>query len=152
MIDELSIIPSEVLTNVSKTEVNELINELVEKSKNNMEEICELTVECTTLLASSESKSKALSNQGVFKRLVGSITGKNQKLQSAILQDNSNALYAAQEIINRVMLECTYNRKLLLAVNHRVSDLYLELKENQNDMVATVLMTRQAIVAFYKKY
>ena len=46
MIDELSIIPSEVLTNVSKTEVNELINELVEKSKNNMEEICELTVEC----------------------------------------------------------------------------------------------------------
>ena len=152
MIDELSIIPSEVLTNVSKTEVNELINELVEKSKNNMEEICELTVECTTLLASSESKSKALSNQGVFKRLVGSITGKNQKLQSAILQDNSNALYAAQEIINRVMLECTYNRKLLLAVNDRVSDLYLELKENQNDMAATVLMTRQAIVAFYKKY
>ena len=50
------------------------------------------------------------------------------------------------------MLECTYNRKLLLAVNDRVSDLYLELKENQNDMVATVLMTRQAIVAFYKKY
>lgn len=152
MAEELSIISSNLLTNVSESEVNELINQMVEKSKNNMEEICELTLECTTLLSSAESRSTALSNQGVFKRLIGSITGKNQKLQNAILQDNTNALYAAQGVINRVMLECTNNRKLLLAVNDRISDLYLELKENQNDIAAAVLMTRQAIVAFYKKY
>lgn len=152
MAEELSIISSNLLTNVSESEVNELIEQMVEKSKNNMEEICELTLECTALLSSAESRSTALSNQGVFKRLIGSITGKNQKLQNAILQDNTNALYAAQGVINRVMLECTNNRKLLLAVNDRVSDLYLELKENQNDIAAAVLMTRQAIVAFYKKY
>lgn len=152
MAEELSIISSNLLTNVSESEINELINQMVEKSKNNMEEICELTLECTTLLSSAESRSTALSNQGVFKRLIGSITGKNQKLQNAILQDNTNALYAAQGVINRVMLECTNNRKLLLAVNDRISDLYLELKENQNDIAAAVLMTRQAIVAFYKKY
>ena len=152
MAEELSIISSNLLTNVSESEVNELINQMVEKSKYNMEEICELILECTTLLSSAESRSTALSNQGVFKRLIGSITGKNQKLQNAILQDNTNALYAAQGVINRVMLECTNNRKLLLAVNDRISDLYLELKENQNDIAAAVLMTRQAIVAFYKKY
>ena len=152
MADELSIISSDLLTNVSENEVNELVVQLVEKSKNNMEEICELTLECTTLLSSAESRSTVLSNQGIFRRLVGNITGKNQKLQNAILQDNTNALYAAQGVINRVMLECTNNRKLLLAVNDRVSDLYLELKENQNDIAAAVLMTRQAIVAFYKKY
>ena len=152
MAEELSIISSNLLTNVSESEVNELINQMVEKSKNNMEEICELTLECTTLLSSAESRSTALSNQGVFKRLIGRITSKNQKLQNAILQDNTNALYAAQGVINRVMLECTNNRKLLLAVNDRISDLYLELKENQNDIAAAVLMTRQAIVAFYKKY
>ncbi len=152
MAEELSIISSDLLTDVSKTEVNELIEQMVEKSKNNMEEICELTLECTTFLSSAEGRSTALSSQGVFKRLVGSITGKNQKLQNAILQDNTNALYAAQSVINRVMLECTNNRKLLLAVNGRISNLYLELKESQNDIAATVLMTRQAIVAFYKKY
>lgn len=152
MADELSIISSNLLTDVSENEVNELVVQMVEKSKNNMEEICELTLECTTLLSSAESRSTALSNQGVFKRLIGNITGKNQKLQNAILKDNTNALYAAQCVINRVMLECTNNRKLLLAVNDRVSDLYLELKENQNDLAAAVLMTRQAIVAFYKKY
>lgn len=152
MAEELSIISSNLLTNVSESEVNELIEQMVEKSKNNMEEICELTLECTTLLSSTESRWTALSNQGVFKRLIGNITGKNQKLQNAILQDNTNALYAAQGVINRVMLECTNNRKLLLAVNDKISDLYLELKENQNDIAAAVLMARQAIVAFYKKY
>ena len=152
MAEKLSIISSNLLTDVSETEVNALIEQMVEKSKSNMEEICELTLECTTILSSAESRSVALSNQGVFKRLIGSITGKNQKVQNAILQDNTNALYAAQGVINRVMLECTNNRKLLLAVNDRISDLYLELKENQNDIAAAVLMTRQAIVAFYKKY
>lgn len=152
MAEELSIISSNLLTDISESEVNDLIEQMVEKSKNNMEEICELTLECTTLLSSAESRSVALSNQGVFKRLVGSITGRNQKLQTAILQDNTNALYAAQGVINRVMFECTNNRKLLLAVNDRISNLYLELKENQNDVAAAVLMTRQAIVAFYSKY
>lgn len=126
MAEKLSIISPNLLTNVSESEVNKLINQMVEKSKNNLEEICELTLECTTLLSSTESRSTALSNQGVFKRLIGSITGKNQKLQNAILKDNTNALYAAQGVINRVMLECTNNRKLLLAVNDRISDLYLE--------------------------
>lgn len=152
MTEELSIISSDLLTDVSETEVNRLIDQMIEKSKNNMEEICELTLECTTLLSSAESRSAALSNQGAFKRLIGNVTGKNQKLQNAILKNNTNALYAAQGVINRVMLECTNNRKLLLAVNDRVSDLYLELKEDQNDIAATVFATRQAIVAFYKKY
>lgn len=152
MAEELRVISSDLLTDVSKSEVNELIEQMIEKSKNNMEEICELTLECTTLLSSAENRSTALGNQGIFKRLVGSVTGKNQKLQNAILRDNTNALYAAQSVINRVMLECTNNRRLMLAVNDRISDLYLELKESQNDIAAAVWMTRQAIVAFYKKY
>lgn len=152
MTDELRIISSEALTNVSEKEVNALIDQIVEKSKENMDEICELTLECTSLLSSAESRSSALSNQGVFKRLIGNINGKNQKLQNAILQDNTNALYTAQGVINRVMLECTNNRRLMLAINDRISNIYVELKENQNDLAAGVLMTRQAIVAFYKKH
>ena len=78
MAEELRIISSDLLTDVSKDEVNELIEQMIEKSKNNMEEICELTLECTTLLSSAESRSTALSNQGVFRRLIGSITGKTE--------------------------------------------------------------------------
>lgn len=152
MADNLSIVSSDLLTDVSEKEVNALIEQMIEKSKNNMEEICELTLECTTLLSSAESRTTVLEEQSTFSRLLGNITGKNRKLQNAILQDNTNALYAAQQVINRVMYECVNNRKLLLAVNDRVSDLYLELKENQQNIAATVAMTRQAIVNFYKKY
>ena len=152
MAEKLSLIPSSMLTDVNEVEVNEVINQIVEKSKGNMEEICELTLECTSLLSSADSKANALSNQGILKRLVGNVTGKNRKLQSAITENNMNALYAAQEVINRVMLECTHNRKLLLAVNDRVSDLYLELKNNQNDTQKELLRVRQAIVNFYEKY
>ena len=125
MARELSIISSNLLMDVRESEVNVLIEQMVEKSKNNMEEITELTLECTTLLSSAENRSVALSNQGVFKRLVGNITGKNTKMRNAILQNNTNALYAAQGVINRVMIECTNNRQLLLSINDRMSDLYL---------------------------
>ena len=125
MAEELNIISSSMLTDVSETEINSLIEKIVASSKNNMEEICELTVECTTLLASAESRSTALSNQGIFKRLIGNFTGKNQKLRDSILKDQTNALYAAQGVINRVMAECNNNRKLMLAVNDRISDVYL---------------------------
>ena len=152
MADKLNIISSDYLTDVSESEINALIDQIIEKSKNNMDEICALTLECTALLSSAENRSEALNSQGTFMRLVGNLTGKNQKLQNAILQDNTNALYAAQGIINKVMIECTSNRQLLIAVNDRVSDLYLELKEKQNDISAVVLMNRQAIAAFYKKY
>lgn len=152
MAEELSIISSSMLTDVSEMEVNALIEKIVDSSKNNMDEICELTLECTTLLSSAESRSTALSDQGVFKRLIGNFTGKNQKLRDSILKDQTNALYAAQGVINRVMAECNKNQKLMLAVNDRVSDVYLELKENQNEVAAGVLMMRKAIVAFYKQY
>lgn len=149
---ELSIISSENLTNVSKTEVDELIEEIVEKSKNNMEKICELTLECTSLLTSAESRVGALSSQGTFKRWIGDVTGKNQRARNAILQDNTNALYAAQGVINRVMAECTSNRALLVAVNDKINQLYLELQRNQNGLGEEIQKNRKAIAVFYKYY
>lgn len=152
MAEELKIISENLLTGVSETEVNSLIEKMIDESKENMDEICELTLECTTLLSSAENRTSALSNQSTLKRLVGNVTGKNRKLRDAVLSDNTNAMYAAQGVINRVMKECTNNRKMMIAVNERVNDIYLELQENQNDLAAAVLMTRQAIVNFYKKY
>ena len=152
MAELLNIVSSYALTNVSPNEVGALIDQMIEKSKDNAEEISELTLECTSLLTSAQNKSNALSSQGIFKRLIGEVTGRNTKLQNAIINDNTNALYAAQTVINKVMLECTNNRTLLVAVNDRVSDLYLELKENQNDVLAQVAMMRKGFVAFYQEF
>lgn len=152
MADELKLVSPELLTDINEKEVSVLISQIMEKSNKNMEGICELTLECTALLASAENRTNMLDEQSSFKRLIGNFTGKNIKLQNAILHDNTNALYIAQEIINRIMSECESNRELLIAVNNRIHDVYLELKENQNDLTAGVLMVRKTIVAFYKKY
>lgn len=152
MAELLNIVSSYALTNVSPNEVGALIDQMIEKSKDNAEEISELTLECTSLLTSAKNKSKALSSQGIFKRLIGEVTGRNNKLQNAIINDNTNALYAAQTVINKVMLECTNNRTLLMAVNDRVSGLYLELKEDQIGVQAQVAMVRKGFVAFYQEF
>ena len=44
MAEELKIIDPDLLTDVSETEINTLIEKMIEKSKDNMEEICELTL------------------------------------------------------------------------------------------------------------
>jgi GTPase SAR1 family protein/rubrerythrin len=152
MAELLNVVSSYALTNVSPNEVGALIDQMIEKSKDNAEEISELTLECTSLLTSAQNKSNALSSQGIFKRLIGEVTGRNTKLQNAIINDNTNALYAAQTVINKVMLECTNNRTLLMAVNDRVSDLYLELKEDQIGVQAQVAMVRKGFVAFYQEF
>lgn len=152
MTKDLAIISSELVSKENKHEIDAVINQIIETSKQNMDEICDLTFECTALLASAQNRSTALSNQSVFRRLVGTVTGSNRKLQNAILQDNTNALYASQCIINRVMNETINNRKLALAINDRVNDMYLELKEGQNDLAQMIKMNRQIIVKFYQDF
>lgn len=152
MANELSIIQSTELTDVSEKEINDLIEKIVEDSKENFEELSELTLECTTLLASAESRSTALSEQGAIERVVGNITGKNDRLRNAILKDNTNALYTAQQMINCVMAESANNKKLFSVVNDRISDVYLDLKNTQNDLAENDSKIRKAIVAFYKQY
>jgi len=152
MIEELSIISSKELSNVSENDVNCLVVELIDKSKTNMLEMCDLTLECTALLTSAQNRSDSLSNQGPFKRFFGEISGKNAKIRDAILEDNTNALYAAQRVINGVAKECMNNRELMIAVNDRLSSYYLELKEEQNYISEEVKKNRMAIIAFYKQF
>lgn len=152
MSDELRIISESELKQLDGKEVAELINQIMEESKDNIEEISILTLECTTLLASADIRSSNLSNQSRFKRILNSITGKNRKIRDAIVRDQTNALYAAQEMINRVMRECNNNTKLMYAVNERINDIYIELKANQNEISYEVLKVRKAISEFYKKY
>lgn len=149
MTELLNNAPSYALKDISANEVNALINQVIEKNKNNMEELSELTLECTALLKSAQNKSNALSEQGIFKRLIGDVKGKNIKIQNAILNDTTNSLYAAQTVINKVMLECTTNRALIIALNDRVNAMYREFKDNQNYLLEQVTMLREVFVASY---
>lgn len=150
--NELRIISENSLKNVSAKEIDSVIAEIMEISKDNVEDMVNLTVECTTYLSSSGNKAKGLSEQGPFKKIFRTLTGKNAKLRAAILEDNSNALYAAQSMINCVMQECNNNARLMLAINDRVSCLYWELQKDIDDAHQKTDDIRNGLVAFYRKF
>lgn len=152
MANELSIICNDQLSTISDTDIDALIEKSLIISKNNIDEICDLALECTSILASSENRLDNIKNQGKFKRFINDITGKNQKIRDAILADNNNALFAAQEMINHVMHECNNNTRLMRAINKRLNGIYEELLNDQNEISEEVLHTRQLIVTFYKEY
>lgn len=152
MTNELQIISPDELKSIDAKDIEVVIDNIVQSSKANMEEIGQLALESTALLTSSSAHSEALSSQGFLKRCWNNFTGKNDELRNAILQDNTAAQYAAQTMINRVMRECTTNRQLALLVNDRLNAAYLELKEDQLDIAEDVVQIRQAFVAFFKKY
>jgi len=152
MAERLSVIQSSELNGVKADDIERLIDKVIGRTKNNTEEICELTLECTAMLTSAHNKAEALKDQGLFKRLICDVTGKNRKLQNDIIQNNTNALYTAQKIINKVMQMCENNTMLLKAVNNRVNELHLEMSDMRINLSEREKAIREVVVAFYQKY
>lgn len=110
-------------------EIDKVIDEMLRQSRDNYAQIEALALECSSALTSAKAKSSGLSEQSLFKRLWNGITGKNERLRSAIEEDRAAAQYAMQQAINSVLRECTQNRLLALAVKSKLeSDLVPEGK------------------------
>ncbi|MBR0282419.1 MAG: hypothetical protein IJQ81_12690, partial [Oscillibacter sp.] len=54
--------------------------------------------------------------------LWNAVTGKNERLRTAIEEDRAAAQYAMQQAINSVLKECTQNRLLALAVKSKLEN------------------------------
>lgn len=152
MDNQLHIIDPEELKSVSPKEIDRIITKIVASSKDNYQEIENLTLESVSLLTSAQTRSNALAGQKTFKRLWNNFTGKNDKLRNAITQDTAAAQYAAQQSINRVLAECSNNQRLALAVNDRLSALVAELQTGQEEITNDVARARKMIVALYQDY
>lgn len=149
---QLQIISQEELQRVDPGEIDRVIAEIVEASRDNHQEIANLTLESVSLLTAAQTRSRALAEQKTLKRLWNNVTGKNDRLRNAIAQDTSVAQYAAQQAINRVLAECSNNQKLALAVNNRLSGLVRELEATQEQLSGDVERARKMIVALYQDY
>ena len=101
-------------------EIETVIDRMLVESRDNFMVIEALALECSAALTSAEAKSSGLSEQGVFKRLWNSLTGKNDRLREAIEKDRAAAQYAMQRAITSVLRECTQNRMLALAVKRKL--------------------------------
>lgn len=114
--------PSEHLTAACAGEIDKVIAEMLRQSHDNYAQIEELALECSSALMSAQAKATGLSEQSVFRRLWNIVTGKNERLRTAIEEDRAAAQYAMQQAINSVLKECTQNRLLALAVKSKLEN------------------------------
>ena len=103
-------------------EIDKVVEEMLAQSRDNYAQIEELALECSAALTSAKAKANGLSEQSLFARLWNAVTGKNERLRSAIEEDRAAAQYAMQRAINSVLKECTQNRLLALAVKSKLEN------------------------------
>ena len=120
MDDQLELIDAGDITAADPKEIDAVIQKMLQESYKNGENIQGLTLECSAALASADARVTALNEQGFFKRLWNNAVGTNDKLRTAIAQDNTAAQYAMQQTINGILKECVNNRQLALAVKTKL--------------------------------
>ena len=73
------------------------------------------------LLTDADSASDTLARKGFFKRLIGSFTGSNRKLEAIINQNRSKAQYLAQQTLQKLAEQNLLSFDLIASVNNKLN-------------------------------
>ena len=117
----LNIINSEVVTFEDKDFFNNQIDLIIGQHKNNRQTINRLVFDSMALLTDADTASDTLAEKGFFKRLVGSLTGSNRKLETIINQNRSKAQYLAQQTLQKLAEQNLLSFDLIASVNNKLN-------------------------------
>ena len=150
--DILSLVLAEDVKSVDTKQIDAAIDRIIQESSKNYDEIGELALECSAALSSAQSRSSAMASRGFLKRSLDKLTGKDDRLRSAIEKDSVAAQYTLQQMVKGVLNECAQNQKLLMVVKSKFDSELLRLEESQLSIGADVVGVRKALVAVYNNY
>lgn len=119
--NELNIINSEVVTFEDKEFFNNQIDLIIDQHKNNRQTVNRLVFDSMALLTDADTASDTLAEKGFFKRLVGSLTGSNRKLETIINQNRSKAQYLAQQTLQKLAEQNLLSFDLITSVNNKLN-------------------------------
>ena len=119
--NELNIINSEVVTFEDKDFFNNQIDLIIDQHKNNRQTVNRLVFDSMALLTDADTASDTLAEKGFFKRLVGSLTGSNRKLETIISQNRSKAQYLAQQTLQKLAEQNLLSFDLIASVNNKLN-------------------------------
>lgn len=145
--NELQIIDQKNV-DLNKNEIMELsstIDRTIESLKNNRQEINRLTFECVSAMTEADDVQRELSRKGMLSRLIGSLTGSNQKLQNKINSNINIAQYAAQQTLNRIAERNCMTNDLIIALNNKLNSSLLQSKNDYRRI-------QEAVVKFLINY
>lgn len=119
--NELNVINNDVVTVEDKNFFNDQIDLIINQHKNNRQTINRLVFDSMALLTDADSASDTLARKGFFKRLIGSFTGSNRKLEAIINQNRSKAQYLAQRTLQKLAEQNLLSFDLIASVNNKLN-------------------------------
>ena len=119
--NDLNIINSEAVTVEDKDFFNNQIDLIINQHKNNRQTINRLVFDSMALLTDADTASDTLAGKGFFKRLIGSFTGSNRKLETIISQNRSKAQYLAQQTLQKLAEQNLLSFDLIASVNNKLN-------------------------------
>lgn len=139
----LSLKGNAYLTKKDKQELDKQIEDMIQEHSGNSKEINKFVFDSVTALTASESRSSELSEQGMFKRFLGGVTGKNQRIQSEIDNGLARAQYASQQTIQKLAEQNLMSFELITTVNNKLNSSVVEIESEINNIYET-------LIAFFK--
>ena len=121
MSNELNVIETTFLTDEEKTELDRNLERIIAEHKKNKQEINRLVFESISTMTEADESESVLSNKGFLKRLIGGITGSNQKLQNKINANRAIAQYASQQTLQKLAEQNLMSFDLITAVNNKLN-------------------------------
>ena len=119
--NELNVINNDVVTVEDKNFFNDQIDLIINQHKNNRQTINRLVFDSMALLTDADSASDTLARKGFFKRLIGSFTGSNRKLEVIINKNRSKAQYLAQQTLQKLAEQNLLSFDLIASVNNKLN-------------------------------
>ena len=118
---ELTLVNAEVFTPEEKTELDTEIDRIIEEHKENRKEINRLVFESVAAMTEADEAGSRLESKGFLRRLIGGITGSNQKLQNKINRSRAAAQYASQQTLQKLAEQNLMSFDLITAVNNKLN-------------------------------
>jgi len=121
MSNELQLIQTDVLSPEEKTTLGTEIDRIIAAHKNNRQDINRLVFESVAAMTTADEAASELSGKGFFRRLIGGLTGDNQRLQNKINTNRAAAQYAYQQTLQRLAEQNLMSFDLITAVNNKLN-------------------------------
>lgn len=121
MSNELQVIETDVLSAEEKTTLSTEIDRIIAAHKDSRQDINRLVFESVAAMTTADEASSELSNKGFFRRLIGGLTGDNQRLQNKINSNRAAAQYAYQQTLQRLAEQNLMSFDLITAVNNKLN-------------------------------
>jgi len=132
--------------------INSNIDQLIEEMSDNSNELLEQAFTSITTLAATEGRINSQLEQGHLSRFVGAVTGSNAKLQAGINWDLNRAIYANQQLIQKLNHKQMLSMEAIVTLANKtnylmthVNVLYGSVKKLQQDFGQSLTLMKQGI-------